>query len=200
MDNLEYELYHGTNKESANKIVKNQLFIPGADDDNEDFLGKGVYFFREKQHAVLWNLKKAKDKRRRNLSYKKYVLNYEIVGAKIKLKKSNFLDLEDANDIAKYEKICKRFEKEFEEDEEYKYAKHKDRAILNYFYKKGYMEDIYAIRKIMGQNINTTGLNIAKQMQREIFCIKKPDIINDIRIVNNVEENTYNNIKYISFY
>ena len=62
------------------------------------------------------------------------------------------------------------------------------------------MEDIYAIRKIMGQNINTTGLNIAKQMQREIFCIKKPDIINDIRIVNNVEENTYNNIKYISFY
>jgi hypothetical protein len=200
VDNLEYKLYHGTNKKSANKIVREQLFIPGKDEDNEDFLGKGIYFFGKNQHAVLWNLKIAKDKGKRNLSYKNYVLNYAVVGAKINLNRSNLLDLEDANDIAKYEKICKRFEKEFEEDEEFKRAKHKDRAIINYFYKNGYMEGIYAIRKIMWQNINTSGINIAKQMQREIFCVKRGDIVSDIEIVENVEENTYKSIQYISFY
>ena len=48
----------------------------------------------------------------------------------------NILDLENINDIVKYDKICKRFQKEFENDEEYINANHKDRAIINYFYKK----------------------------------------------------------------
>lgn len=141
----EYIRYHGTDRNSANKIVTQQKFIPGNDEDNEDFLGKGIYFFKDDKHAVLWNLKKAKDEGKVNLTYNDYIIKYVVVSANIVINRKNILDLEDINDIVKYDKLCKRFEKEFEDDEEYSTAN----QIINYFYKKRYMDNIYAIRKII---------------------------------------------------
>lgn len=200
--NEEYKVtgYHGTERKKAEKIIKEQKFIPGEDEDNEDFLGKGIYFFRNNEHAVLWNLKKAKDNGKVNLKYSNYILKYVVVSANIVVPRGNILDLENINDIVKYDKICKRFQKEFENDEEYINANHKDRVIINYFYKKRYMDNIYAIRKIKGQKNNTIDLNVSDYLQRDIICVKNDKIINNIIIERDIENNTYNNIKYISFY
>ena len=199
--NGEYKIdgYHGTKRKNAKKIIKQQQFIPGEDEDNEDFLGRGIYIFRNDEHAVLWNLKKAKDEGKINLHYNDYVAKYVVVLANITVEKKNILDLEDINDIVKYDKICKRFQKEFEDDEEYSTANYKDRAIINYFYKKRYMDNIYAIRKIIGQKTNTIDLNISSYLQRDIICVKNDKIISDISIQKDIENSTYNNIKYISF-
>ena len=191
--------YHGTERKIANKIIREQEFIPGEDEDNEDFLGKGIYFFKDSEHAVLWNLKKAKENGIFNLKYNNYVLRYSVISADIVVQRKNVLDLENINDIVKYDKICKRFQKEFGDDEEYNTANHKERAIINYFYKKRYMDNIYVIRKIVGQKTNTINLNVGDYLQRDIICVKNDKIINNIKLEKNIENQTFNNIKYISF-
>lgn len=193
------EVYHGTTKKYAKKIFREQKFIAGKDEDNEDFLGKGIYFFKNNEHAVLWNLKKANDCGKKNLQYKDYILYYSVISAKICIERKNILDLEDIKDLVKYDKICKRFKKEFEDDLEYITAVHKERAIINYFYKKRYMENIFVIRKILGQKNNTVDLNVGEYLQREVICVKNDKIIQDIEIMADIETNTYNTIKYISF-
>ncbi len=62
------------------------------------------------------------------------------------------------------------------------------------------MDNIYAIRKIKGQKNNTIDLNVSDYLQRDIICVKNDKIINNIIIERDIENNTYNNIKYISFY
>lgn len=61
------------------------------------------------------------------------------------------------------------------------------------------MDNIYAIRKIIGQKTNTIDLNISSYLQRDIICVKNDKIISDISIQKDIENSTYNNIKYISF-
>ena len=158
MEEINYRLFHGTERERAIKILKDGKFIPGEDLDNKDFLGKGVYFFREKEHAILWNLKKAKDDGKRNLRYDKYILEYAVLRADISIMRKNLLDLNYPKDIVKYDKVVRRFQKEFEEDQEYINARHKERAIINYLYKHNYMDGIYVIRKYEGQKTKTSEL------------------------------------------
>lgn len=45
--------YHGTSKANADKIVKEHLFFQ-SDKENE-WLGRGIYFFGEKEDAHWWN-------------------------------------------------------------------------------------------------------------------------------------------------
>ncbi len=198
MEEPDYEVFHGTDREIARKIVKENKFIPGEDTDNEDFLGKGVYFFKEEEHAVLWNLKRARDRGNRYLKYEDYILEYAILQADIMIDKKNLLDLNHPKDITKYEKICRKFQREFEEDIEYKEALHKDRAIINYLFKKHYMDGIYAIRKFEGQKTKTSNINVGDYIQREVLCVKNNEIIKNIKIIKDIKKDLYEDIKYIS--
>lgn len=199
MEEINYRLFHGTERERAIKILKDGKFIPGEDLDNKDFLGKGVYFFREKEHAILWNLKKAKDDGKRNLRYDKYILEYAVLRADISIMRKNLLDLNYPKDIVKYDKVVRRFQKEFEEDQEYINARHKERAIINYLYKHNYMDGIYVIRKYEGQKTKTSELNVGDYIQRDVLCIKKEELIKNIKMEKNIDKEAYNDIKNIYF-
>ncbi len=198
-ESIKEEIYHGTTSENAEKIINMNKFYPGEEKVDEQFLGKGIYFFRNSQHAVMWNIKRAKDVKLRNLPYKRYIQKYSILKSKIEYNRKNLLDLNDANDIAKYDKICKRIKRQFLYDQEYQTALHKDRAIINYLYKKNLMEGIYIIRKISGQRPKVDELNVTDWIQRDILCVKDDKIITDVgqRII--IEEKEYNNIKVVSF-
>ena len=199
MEEINYRLFHGTERERAIKILKDGKFIPGEDLDNKDFLGKGVYFFREKEHAILWNLKKAKDDGKRNLRYDKYILEYAVLRADISIMRKNLLDLNYPKDIVKYDKVVRRFQKEFEEDQEYINARHKERATINYLYKHNYMDGIYVIRKYEGQKTKTSELNVGDYIQRDVLCIKKEELIKNIKMEKNIDKEAYNDIKNIYF-
>ena len=199
MEEIKYRLFHGTEKEKAIKILKDGKFIPGEDLDNKDFLGKGVYFFKEKEHATLWNLKKAKDDGKRNLKYDRYILEYAVLKADISIMRKNLLDLNYPKDIVKYDKVVRRFQKEFEEDQEYINATHKERAIINYLYKHNYMDGIYVIRKYEGQKTKTSELNVGDYIQRDVLCIKKEELIKNIEMEENIDREAYNDIKNIYF-
>lgn len=198
-ESIKEEIYHGTTKENAEKIIATQKFYPGEENVNEQFLGKGIYFFRNKQHAVMWNIKKAKDVGLRNMPYKKYIQKYSILKSKVEYARKNLLDLNDTNDIVKYNKICKRVERYFLNDQDYKLAQHKDRAIINYLYEKNLMEGIYIIRKISGQKSKVNSLNVADYIQRDILCIKDDRIIKDVEKCIKIDGKEYNNIKAISY-
>lgn len=197
MEEIKYKLFHGTTREVAIKILRDNKFKPGEDLDNEDFLGKGVYFFKEKEHAVLWNLKKAKDNGKRNLNYNEYILEYAVLKADLTVMRKNLLDLNYPKDILKYNKIIKKVEEKFINDEEYINAKHKERAIINYLYKHCYMDGIYVIRKFERQKTKTTNLNVGDYIQRDVLCIKKEELIKNIEMEPDINKQAYYDIKNI---
>ena len=197
MEKIKYKLFHGTTREAAIKILNENKFKPGEDLDNEDFLGKGVYFFKEKEHAVLWNLKKAKDKGKRNLNYNEYILEYAVLKADLTVMRKNLLDLNYPKDILKYNKIIKKVEEKFINDEEYINAKHKERAIINYLYKHSCMDGIHVIRKFEGQRTKTTNLNVGDYIQRDVLCIKKEELIKNIEMEADINKQAYYDIKNI---
>lgn len=197
MEEIKYKLFHGTTKESAIKILRDNQFKPGEDFDNEDFLGRGVYFFKEKEHAILWNLKKAKDDGKRNLNYSEYILEYAVLKADLNIMRENLLDLNCPKDILKYNKILKKVEEKFKNDEDYMTARHKERAIINYLYKHHYMDGIYVIRKFEGQKTKTTNLNVGDYIQRDVLCIKKEGLIKNIKMEPDINKQVYYDIKNI---
>lgn len=199
MTSINEKVYHGTTTESANNIISTNEYIPGEKNVDEQFLGKGIYFFRDKQHAVMWNLKIARDNNCRKLPYNKYIEEYSVLESELEYERENLLDLNDINDVVKYNKICEKIKNVFLEDEDYESAEHKERAIINYLYKKNWVDGIYIIRKIFGQKVNVDKLNVADYIQRDILCVKDDRVIKDIGKSVKIEENEYNNIKAISF-
>ncbi len=199
MTTINEKVYHGTTTEKANNIISTNKYIPGEENVNDQFLGKGIYFFRDKQHAVMWNLKHARDNKLGKLPYKKYIEEYSVLESELEYKRKNMLDLNDMNDVAKYNKVCKKIKNIFLSDEDYESAEYKDRAIINYLYKKNCMDEIYVIRKISGQRANVDKLNAADFIQRDILCVKDDKIIKDIGNSIKIEVNEYNNIKAVSF-
>lgn len=193
-------VYHGTTKKNALSILKSNEFIPGEDNIDEQYLGKGIYFFRNMQHAVWWNLRHASHNNVTHLIYRKYMSKYSVLNCKIEYDEENLLDLNDMNQVAKYNKICQKLKDKFLNDDDYKNAKYKDRAIINFLYKNNYMEGISIIRKIVGQKVDVDELNVATHIQRDMLCIKDGEIIKEIEDSTKIEENEYNNIKAVSLY
>lgn len=87
--------YHGTTRENAEKIVSEQSFIDS--DKENDWLGRGVYFFAYKWHASWW------------VTHNRYRgKKVEILEAKLQYTDEQMLDLDDPeqlrilDDIVKY--------------------------------------------------------------------------------------------------
>ncbi len=199
MTSINEKVYHGTTTENANNIISTNKYIPGEKNVDEQFLGKGIYFFRDKQHAVMWNLKLARNNKWTNLPYDKYIEDYSVLESELEYERENLLDLNDINDVVKYNKVCQKVEDIFLDDEEYKNAKYKNRAIINYLYSKNCMDEIFVIRKIFGQKANVDLLNVADYIQRDVLCVKDDRVIKDIGNSIKIEESEYNNIKAVSF-
>lgn len=199
MSEIIEDVFHGTTIQNAKSIIKDNKYYPGKENVNDQFLGEGIYFFKNNQHAVMWNLKKARDEKILNLSYKKYIKKYTVIKSELKYKKENLLDLNDANDIAKYDKICRKIKQKFENEEEFKTAKRKERAIINFLYRKNLIDGIFVIRKISGQKNNVDENNVADYIERDILCVKNDCVINNIGKCIKICSDEYNNIKAISF-
>lgn len=78
----EITCYHGTRKDSAEKILKEHLFLP-SDGENE-WLGRGIYFFQEKEDALWWNS-----------HVRFHGQKMEILEVKLKFPEDSWLDLDN---------------------------------------------------------------------------------------------------------
>ena len=59
------------------------------------------------------------------------------------------------------------------------------------------MDGIYVIRKFEGQKTKTTKLNVGDYIQREVLCIKKEQLLKNIKMEPNINKETYYEIKKI---
>lgn len=86
--------YHGTTRDNAEKIVSQQSFI---DSDREnDWLGRGVYFFAYKLHASWW------------VTHRRYQgKKVEILEAELQYTDEQMLDLDDPEQLSILDDIVK---------------------------------------------------------------------------------------------
>lgn len=82
--------YHGTTAENADKILEDQRFLDS--NKNNEWLGKGVYFFAYKGHAEWWiSQNKYRDK------------NTAVLQAKLEYEDDQLLDLDDPEQLKQLE-------------------------------------------------------------------------------------------------
>ena len=82
--------YHGTLDIKANAIIEQNYFIPSSKDT--EWLGKGVYFFAHKQHAIDWANREAS--KPRNIGKASCVLSVDL-----DYEPSDLLDLDDPEQL-----------------------------------------------------------------------------------------------------
>ena len=86
--------YHGTTAENAEKILKDQRFLDS--NKNNEWLGKGVYFFAYRGHAEWW------------ISQKKYrEKNTAVLQAKLEYEDNQLLDLDDPEQLKRLDQFIK---------------------------------------------------------------------------------------------
>lgn len=198
MEQEEAIVYHGTTKSCASSILSMDKFIPGKD-NNEDFLGEGIYFFGDYKHALLWNIRSYNKNYTKKIDYDQYVNKYDILDVIIQVKKENILDLDDSNDIAKFDKIVGKLARVFEALPEYKDAKNKNSAILNYLQKNGYIDGIYIVKQGIKQKLNVNSKHSINYVFREVICVKNDKVIKLIELHDKICEQEFENALYLSF-
>lgn len=195
----EVVVYHGTTKNCATSIISMNKFIPGEDIKNEDYLGKGIYFFDNYEHAILWNIRDYYMKETKEIDYDTYSNNYDIVEALIKVNKANILDLDTQKNIAKFDKLVNKIEKTLNALPEYLHARNKNAAILNYLQKNGYIDDVYLVKQKIKQTLRVSKLHSFNYIYREVICVKNDKIIKLIELHDNISEDDFDSAAYLSF-
>ena len=187
--------YHGTTKENASKIYNSQTFIPNEDEKNELFLGRGVYFYFEKNNAVFWNIKKMKEEHKK-IDYIVYSSEYDILEVLIGMEEDEILDLDKIENYFKFKKYLERVSKILNQSEIYKNAKNKDAALINFMEKRGELEGVKIIKKIYHQR-NDTFDNI--RISRTMLCVKDENVIGPIMISEIVTKDIFDMVYEASY-
>lgn len=187
--------YHGTTKENASKIYNSQTFIPNEDEKNELFLGRGVYFYFEKNNAVFWNIKKMKEEHKK-IDYIVYSSEYDILEVLIGMEEDEILDLDKIENYFKFKKYLERVSKILNQSEIYKNAKNKDAALINFMEKRGELEGVKIIKKIYHQR-NDTFDNI--RISRTMLCVKDENVIGPIIISEIVTKDIFDMVYEASY-
>ena len=187
--------YHGTTKENASKIYNSQTFIPNEDEKNELSLGRGVYFYFEKNNAVFWNIKKMKEEHKK-IDYIVYSSEYDILEVLIGMEEDEILDLDKIENYFKFKKYLERVSKILNQSEIYKNAKNKDAALINFMEKRGELEGVKIIKKIYHQR-NDTFDNI--RISRTMLCVKDENVIGPIIISEIVTKDIFDMVYEASY-
>lgn len=187
----EIVVYHGTTKENAKNIKQMNRFVIKEDINNKAYLGTGIYFFEDYKHAIFWNMrnyKRVNYLRKNNITYLEYINNYDIVDAIINVEERNYLDLDDVNNIWKFDRLVRSIDSKLASLPEYQNATNKNAAIINYLQKNGFLEGILVISKFFKQDIHVSKLHSIKEIERKVICVKDDRIIKFIDIHEKISQ------------
>ena len=198
MENEEIIVYHGTTNECALSILNMNKFIQGKD-NNEDFLGEGIYFFDNYKHALLWNIKDYNKRCNSKFEFDEFSKLYDILDVIIQVKRENILDLDDNSDIVKFDKIVKKIAGILDILPEYIDAENKNSAILNFLQKKGYIDDIYIVKQSIKQKLNVDKRHSINYIFREVICVKNDKVIKLIDLHDKISKKEFEDAAYLSF-
>lgn len=187
---VDLTLYHGTLSKRADDIIKTQQFIPGEDEENSDFLGKGVYFWEDPLEAVDWN-KRNFLKYFRGTKIWKVMWYYCVLEAQIITEDETVFDLNMRKCLAVF--------KEFREIVEQKLKREgkitidvdslTDAVIINYIFMHNMLEGIKILKRsyTVKDNSSQRGKSMLNSVSRIMYCVKDSQIIRNVRKYTNIK-------------
>jgi len=186
--------YHGTKKKLAKSICQNN-FVINKDLDNKLYLGAGIYFFHICEDAIDWNIKNFKSVLNRLPNFKELIKKYTVIESRIQVNENEILDLDERENLYKLEKLVELFEKQLENNLEYKTAKYKTTAIINLLYKNGYMNSKVLSKTFIGK-FSPVYLEKFDSYPRKMFCVKDESIIVSNKEKLDINEKVFESIIY----
>lgn len=187
------EGYHSTNKSNEENIIKFGYDLNKCKEE-EQWLGKGVYFWKSLYYAVEWNYIHTHSLSR-SLILKNILNKKTIFWAEIFIEKEKMLDLSSPEGTILFEEFQRVVKTQLNE-EEIKESEKKDDVFWIYMIqKRGFFENfdivIASYKKGIKSNKIKSTRNFEKYVQTQI-CVKKTK--------NIIHNQVYSNIDRIKYY
>jgi len=186
--------YHGTKKDNVESILINNFKI-NEDKYNKLFLGAGIYFFNICGDAVDWNIKSFIKEFSYLPEWNIYINKYSVIKSKINVNKEDILDLDEKENLYKFEMLVEKIKGKLEKKSEFLRAKNKTSAIINMMYCRNLINKKVIIKTFVEQ-INVKNLNSFKNYSRKMFCVKDEGIIKENKEKIDIDEEMFNSIVY----
>lgn len=161
--------YHGTNKSSANNILKDRSFF--ISQGNEEWLGTGIYFYDNYSDALYWNKDGAK-------------YSEKIIHAIIKIADDEFLDIDSINGHDLYYEVIKLIYNQCPEIVKGSVQENQC-AVMNLIWDTNKNIKVIAASFAKEKTIIKTLID-ARPKRRE-FCVKENCSIKDVCELPNIE-------------
>lgn len=198
--------YHGTTKEAAENIILTQVI--NDSEGQEEWLGKGKYFYDRYTNAIEYNIRKYNENRNINepISYKNLTKNYSILETVIKCHKDDILDLDEIIILSRFVWAWENIYNKVKDKEEFKKLNYRDGFIIDYmlneipgFNYKIVMKTFDRITRNIqhkGQdNIVFDRTRIIYEIKQKYICVKDGSVIEIINENQNEYQNEYDKIK-----
>lgn len=185
--------YHGTNKSNEASIIKFGYDMSKCKEEQQ-WLGKGIYFWESLYYAVKWNYINSHSFSR-NAILKKIINDKTIFVADIFIEDDKMLDLSSPEGTILFEEFQNTLRKSLGEDEVKKADNKDDVCWIYILHKYGFFEKFDVIiatyRKEIKLENTRSPRNFEKYLQKQI-CVKKAN--------NIISNKVYNNIDIIKYY
>lgn len=203
MDENIVTLFHGTTDEAANEIYKEKNFKKS--NKNDDWLGRGIYFYNNINNAILYNIRKYKNNNHIYPTYKELSDSRKILVVNVKYNEDTIIDFNEINNLRKLLGLWKIFIDRFKDCEEYAKLKFKDGFVINWMFDNtDFFEGCQIIKNIFDLDLRFNRkidelfdrkTRIGYNLNQEFFCIINEECIENINIYNENYEDNYEIIK-----
>lgn len=178
--------YHGTTKDNADVIVKDQFMLPSVGDDQ--WLGEGFYFYFDVEYAFRWILIKYTNNftNKYTNNYDNIYEEYSIVSAEIHINSERLFDLDNINHRLLFISVKTEISKKIEQSVKYRDKVKNNRTVVdgvvfNYLFKyMKYGEKYDAVKAVfpISYIFDDSRMDYLPEPQ---LCVKNIDIISDYK-------------------
>lgn len=168
--------YHGTTKTNAEKILKNNKFNEST--SKNDWLGHGIYFFKDIEDAKKWSIEKAH----------RYKDESIVLSANIKCTEEKYIDLDFKSNLNLLLSFAKEILKTSGKDIYFKNKNEEKMCLICDLYKDFYDMNIMTFtfsKKTSLEIKNTIGFKTLPERQ---ICVSNHQCLSNIRIVMRGED------------
>ena len=184
--------YHATNKNNESSIINFGYDISKCKED-EQWLGKGIYFWESLYYAIEWNYINSHSFSRSAI-LKKIINDKTIFVADIFIEKDRMLDLSSPEGTIIFEEFQKVLKENLGENEIKEAYKRDDVCWIYILQKYGFFEKfdivIATYKKEIKSNAIKSPRNFERYVQKQI-CVKKINNIINNRIYNDIDRIKY---------
>lgn len=191
-------LYHGSNRERGEKIIRNEKF-PVSRGDNH-WLGDGSYFFIQTFYAYKWIVDMYKRRIHKSIpEYEALIESYLIININANWNIDKIFDLTNPEHKILFDIVLKEMKSKGKIQDN----KMPEGVVINYMFKElAYDKDYYAVRALFIQNQHKYKFkNRLGYMPQEQICIRNPSIVQHIEEYNFAEKvSSYNKMMIDMYY